>query len=93
VKAEAVPKSLAELNWIFCRDGDDFAKATNTLINALDTDLDWVRAHTCLLTRAIEWEAKGKNNSFVLRGDDLKAAEQWLAQAGTDKERQPTLRT
>ena len=49
-----------------------------------------MRAHTRLLTRAIEWDANGKNNSFVLRGDDLRSAEQWLAQAGAEKERQPT---
>src|SRR5882724_4729794 len=90
VDASAVPEALAKLNWIFCRESDDFEKATDTLISAFDTDLDWVHAHTRLLTRAIEWEAKGKNNSFVLRGEDLRAAEQWLAQAGTDKERQPT---
>ena len=49
-----------------------------------------MRAHTRLLTRAIEWNARGKNNSFVLRGEDLRSAEQWLAQAGAQKERQPT---
>ena len=91
VNAETVPEALAKLNWIFCRESDDFAKAVDTLISAFDTDLDWVHAHTRLLTRAIEWENKGKNNSFVLRGDDLRGAEQWLAQAGTDKERQPTM--
>ena len=90
VNAAEVPEALAKLNWIFCRDTDDFAQATATLISALDTDLDWVRAHTRLLTRAVEWEAKGRNDSFVLRSDDLRAAEQWLAQAGADKERQPT---
>ncbi|HEY5777813.1 MAG TPA: TIR domain-containing protein [Terrimicrobiaceae bacterium] len=90
VNAADVPEALAKLNWIFCRETDDFAKAIETLITALDIDLAWVHAHTRLLTRAIEWEAKGKNNSFVLRGDDLRDAEQWLAQAGTDKERQPT---
>src|SRR5215472_4729712 len=90
VAADKVPKSLGELNWIFCREGDDFGKATDTLISALDTDLDWVRAHTRLLTRAIEWEANKKSNSFALRGEDLRSAEQWLAQAGTEKERQPT---
>src|SRR5262249_51884000 len=31
-----------------------------------------------------------RNNSFVLRGEDLRAAEQWLAQAGSQKDRQPT---
>src|SRR4029077_13539148 len=65
-------------------------EAAGKLISALDTDLTWVRAHTRLLTRAIEWDANGRNNSFVLRGEDLRAAEQWLAQAGAQKERQPT---
>jgi len=90
VDADAVPEALAKLNWIFCRKSDDFEKATDTLINALDTDLEWVRGHTRLLTRAIEWESKGKNKSFVLRGDDLRAAERWLAQASTNKEPKPT---
>src|SRR5215469_3492640 len=90
VKADTVPEALAKLNWIFFRDSDDFEKATDTLISALDTDLKWVHTHTRLLTRAIEWNANGKNNSFVLRGDDLRAAEQWLAEAGANKDRQPT---
>lgn len=91
VDAKAVPEALAKLNWVFfCRENDSFEVGTETLISALDTDLGWVRAHTRLLTRVIEWEAKSKSNSFVLRGEDLRAAEQWLAQAGTNKERQPT---
>jgi tetratricopeptide (TPR) repeat protein len=90
LNAGTAPEALAKLNYIFFRESDDFEKATDTLINALDTDLDWVRAHTRLLTRAIEWETKGKNNSFVLRGDDLRTAERWLAQASTNKEPKPT---
>src|SRR5436190_15751165 len=90
VNADTVHEALAKLNWIFCRESDDFEKETDTLISAFDTDLEWIRVHTRLLTRAIEWENKGKNNSFVLRGDDLRAAEQWLAQAGAQKDRQPT---
>src|SRR5437762_1654615 len=42
VNADTVPETLAKLNWIFCRDSDDFDKATDTLISALDTDLNWV---------------------------------------------------
>jgi TIR domain-containing protein len=90
VNADTVPKALAKLDWIFYRDSDDFEKATDELISALDTDLNWVHAHTRLLTRAIEWNANGKSNSFVLRGEDLRAAEQWLAQAGAQKDRQPS---
>jgi tetratricopeptide (TPR) repeat protein len=90
VDVATVPEPLAKLNWIFCRESDDFETATDTLVSAFDTDLNWVHAHTRLLTRAIEWNANGKSNSFVLRGEDLRAAEQWLAQAGAQKERQPT---
>ena len=50
-----------------------------------------MHAHTRLLTRAIEWNANGKNNSFVLRGDDLRSAERWLGEANAQKERQATL--
>jgi WD40 repeat protein len=90
VDAQIVPEPLAKLNWIFFRETDDFEAAAGSLVNALDTDLEWVHAHTRLLTRALEWEANKKSNSFVLRGEDLRSAEQWLAQAGTEKERQPT---
>lgn len=91
VDVKAIPEPLAKLNWVFfCRENEDFDVGTDTLISAIDTDLAWVHAHTRLLTRAIEWETKGKNSSFVLRGEDLHAAEQWLGQAGTEKERQPT---
>ncbi len=90
VDAKAVPEPLAKLNWIFSRASDDFGAAAGLLVSALDTDLEWIHAHTRLLTRAIEWEANKKSNSFILRGEDLRSAEQWLAQAGTEKERQPT---
>ena len=90
VDAQTVPEPLAKLQWIFCRETDDFQAAAGALVSALDTDLDWVHAHTRLITRALEWEANKRSNSFVLRGEDLRSAEQWLAQAGSDKERQPT---
>ena len=91
VNADTVPEALAKLEWIFyCRAGDDFEKATDKLISALDTDLAWVHAHTDLLTQAIKWEANSKSRSLVLRGEALKAAEQWLAQAPTKKEPKPT---
>lgn len=91
VEDSEVPEALAKLNWICCREDDDFEKALDQLIAALDTDLEWVHAHTRLLTRALEWQAKGKNNSFALRGDDLREAEQWLTESGSGKEPKPTV--
>jgi hypothetical protein len=54
-------------------------------VQAMDTDLEWVKSHTRLLTRAVEWESRGRDRSFLLRGSDLEAAEEGQARA-TDKE-------
>lgn len=85
VELKSVPKELGELNFIFSRSEDDFESAVNSLVSAAETDLEWVKDHTRLLSRALEWERQGKNDSLLLRGDDLEAAEKWLAQSGIKK--------
>ena len=52
--AQEMPPSLASLNWIFFRDMDDFDEAVKKLLEAMDTDLDWVKIHTRLTGRALE---------------------------------------
>jgi hypothetical protein len=52
------PEALAKLNYIWFRESDDFEKATDTLISALDTDLKWLRVHTRLLTRAAKFSKR-----------------------------------
>ena len=87
--ASVVHKDLACLNYIFCRDGDDFEAAIDTLLKAVDTDLEWVDAHTHLLQKATEWDRKGRTQSLLLRGEELREAEIWQAQSGA-KEPKPT---
>src|SRR5579863_9412884 len=89
VEEALVPETLRKINWLFFRESDAFEPSFQTLLNAIDTDLDWVRAHTRILTRAIEWDHENHDKSFLLRGKDLQEAEQWLAQAG-EKDRNPT---
>jgi WD40 repeat protein len=85
----AAPHAVAELNWIFARDGDDRDAARETLVRAIETDLAWLRAHTRLLVRAVEWDSKQRDGSLVLRGSDLHTAEQLLAEH-TDADPAPT---
>jgi WD40 repeat protein len=89
VSPSAVVPALAKLNWIFLREDDNFETEFRSLIAAIDTDFDWVQKHTRLLTRAIEWEKRGNDNSVLLRGNDLRAAEEWLGSSG-NKEPKPT---
>jgi WD40 repeat protein len=88
VGSQSVPDALGRHNWLFMRDSDDFAARFGTLVHALDTDLDYVKAHTRLLTRAVEWQAR-KDDSPLLRGRDLRDAEVWLLGSGS-KEPHPS---
>jgi WD40 repeat protein len=82
-------QSLSRHNWLMFEDESQFEGNFRSLISAIDTDLDHARAHTRLLVRAREWESSSRNQSFLLRGDDLKAAESWLQQ-GAAKSPSPT---
>ncbi|MBD0336213.1 MAG: TIR domain-containing protein [Cyanobacteria bacterium Co-bin13] len=75
-----VRPALGRHNWLFFREADDFKAAFQSLITALNTDLDHVKAHTRLLVRAREWEQKSQLSDLLLRGRDLEAAEDWLTQ-------------
>ncbi|NUQ05820.1 MAG: TIR domain-containing protein, partial [Anaerolineae bacterium] len=86
---EAMNKALARHNWLYAREHDDFDSVFEQLIEALDTDLDYVQGHTRLLVRAREWDSKARDASYLLRGSELSTAEGWLAQSG-GKEPKPT---
>jgi hypothetical protein len=89
VQPDQVHPELARLNWIFLRPQDDFQKGLKNLLEALDQDLDYVRTHTRILIRALEWDRNGQDSSYLLRGADLERANRYLAQ-GKDQEPRPT---
>ena len=71
----SVDSRLASINWIFFRDFDDISKSFEALVSAFETDLDYVKNHTRLLFRAVEWQQKHKNPAFLLHGDALAEAQ------------------
>jgi Tol biopolymer transport system component len=66
-----------------------FDETFQRLIDALDTDREWVRQYTRLEARAKEWESGQRNESFLLRGMDLQNAITWLAQGSVVKHAKP----
>jgi WD40 repeat protein len=90
VEPSKVHPALAAINWIFSRTKDELQPAIENLIAAIQTDYDWVKAHTRLQVRALEWERAGQDKSFLLQGTDLQQAENWLVEA-PEKEPEPTL--
>ena len=93
VADEAIPQSLGKFQRIDFGDADNFDEKFSALVDALDTDLSWTQAHTRLLTRAKEWEREGKDNSFLLRGKDLREAESWVARSAEQKPKPTTLQS
>lgn len=78
------PAALASLNYIFfCATPEQPAGGFGTglvqLVAALQTDLAWLREHTRLLQRAVEWEAVGKPTIRLLSGADVDLAKSWIA--------------
>ena len=90
VEDELLPASLAPLQWIDARDGVSLENVVHALTTALDTDLEWVRGHTRLLTQAREWEQNNRQRGRLLRRSQLRAAEAWLRAAPAVGDSHPT---
>ncbi len=75
--------ALSERNWLFFDQDDAFDVSLAKLVEVLATDLDRVRLHTHLLIRAREWDARGRDPSFLLQGTELQEAQAFLAQSAS----------
>ena len=87
--ADLHPK-ISSHNWVFIRDEQELEKTLPALVEAINTDLDWLAQHTRLQNRAIEWDNKGRNDSYLVRGNDLQEAEAFISEGATGKEPAPT---
>ena len=78
---DAVPAQAADYQFIPARGG--FAEAFEAnlalLLEAIDTDLDWLRATTRWEQKALEWDRARRDDSFLLSGSELEEAESYLA--------------
>lgn len=74
-----VPGGLAKLNYIFFTARDDFDRALDKLVLALNSDIVWIREHTRLGELSRRWSAAGEPKDQLLHGGDIAAAVQWTA--------------
>lgn len=88
--AARVPREVSRYQWILCRDGQDvFGKAIEEISKTIDTDYEWLKYHTKLQVKALDWEKTGDVGG-LLRGRELREAEQRLAGTSSQKDPQPT---
>jgi WD40 repeat protein len=73
---KAIHPEISIRNWIFSREGqDDLTKAVEEIFRTIHTDYEWLKYHTHLQVKALEWERKNQDSSLLLRGRDLRDAE------------------
>jgi formylglycine-generating enzyme required for sulfatase activity len=77
VPESAIPERLRRLQFVRFDTGTGLARPLAQLAEALRQDIEWVREHTRLGELARRWEARGRPESLLLRGDELAAAESW----------------
>jgi formylglycine-generating enzyme required for sulfatase activity len=77
VPESEIPEELRSRQFVRFDGGAGFARPLVQLAEALRQDIDWIREHTRLSDLAARWEARGRPETLLLRGDDLAAAETW----------------
>ncbi len=89
--AAGAPPELLTYQYVDARDGTGLDVTVDKVVAAIDTDHDWVTAHTLWLGRALRWEESGRDHSTLLRrGKELRSAEEWLAGQSEDRKPPPT---
>ena len=80
LQGEKAPDQLAVLSYVRFDEGRSFMSGLRGLVNALNTDIGWLREHTRYLQKAIEWDRGGRPSNRLLFGPDVEAAKAWAAQ-------------
>src|SRR5262245_44079092 len=64
--------------------GSGFGSGLGRLVQILNADIDWLRAHTWLARRSAHWDTGGRPAGRLLSGGDLAEARAWIAQRPKD---------
>ena len=80
----AVPDALRRLNFVFLDDETRFEQGVNRLVEALHTDIDWIRKHTDFGAQAQRWATAGRPRGLLLGTLLLDEAEKWIASRPTN---------
>jgi WD40 repeat protein len=85
-----LPAGAGAFQWVEFLDDASFDESVLALRRALETDLDWVKDHTRLRLRALEWDREGRPGGKLLNRAELREAEEWVRRSGEEDERRPS---
>ncbi len=77
-------EEISKRNWIFCRQSqDNFLKTIEEVSETIHADYEWLRYHTQLQLKALDWERRKRNPDSLIYGDMLDEAQQWIGNPKT----------
>jgi hypothetical protein len=81
VEPAMVPPELARLNFIFFNEDAAYETSFEALVEALATDIEWIRKHTQFGDQARRWSEAGRPGprGLLLRSPLLEEAERWIS--------------
>jgi WD40 repeat protein len=85
-----LPEGVGAFQWVEFLDDARFDDSVRTLRAALETDLGWVKDHTRLRLRALEWDREGRPGGKLLNRSELREAEDWNRRSGEQEDRRPS---
>ena len=71
--------AIRRLNFVFADREDAFESAVATVLEALATNIEWIRQHTDYTRQGIKWQEKGYPKGLLLRSPALEDAEHWAS--------------
>ena len=72
-----LPETIGKIHLLPATGAFDLVLHLKALVNALNTDRQWIKEHTRLASHARQWIARGRARSLLLRGSALADAESW----------------
>ncbi|MBW4520223.1 MAG: TIR domain-containing protein [Scytolyngbya sp. HA4215-MV1] len=93
IDLEQVPSSIKSLQFINFTDNATIADTQqdlDQLLKALGEDAAYYEEHKLLLTKALKWERQSRNPTILLRGYNLRRAEDWFKGAQHRAQHPPT---
>jgi len=82
-------KALAPINYFFFEPVDNFNDKFENLLDIIQTDFSHKEIHTRLGLRAGQWASRDRDVSFLLIGEELRDAENWMNEALADVKNPP----
>jgi len=77
ISVDEIPKAIGDIHLLPAGRVYDEEKDLDDLVTTLNTNRSWIKTHTRLTDRALEWSARGKAGEGLLRGRQLDDAIMW----------------